>query len=634
MKKKIMVLATGWGAEILHKYVNGALKRLKEDGADLYCFLNYALINDVPETRDAELNIFELAKQEKFDGALLFGNGLDFPNLFENLTTYCNENNIPVASCGKRNDNVYFVGSENYAGTKAMCNHLIEEHGVKKIVFMAGSRDNEDSNVRLRAISDSMREHGLTLGVDDVVYTNWNTSPASDYVTELVQQGKPFPDAICCANDSLAMMTCIACHNLGVAVPEQVKVTGFDYEYISQIFSPSISSVDQKFEEIGYASASLIMDLIAGKQCQKETLIPCQFRPTESCGCMASTDAEKTRKQLGAVKYLNEMNETSFDRKILRIERSLMYAQEADDLSRSFASLYSANHNYEGDTFFIMLEPTYYKTMSNHNIKHRTLGYSTEFELAYGMCNGEEVSPGNYSLREIEKLAEKKESRFFLFAPIHENENNYGFIIFCDDTVKIFEQSKMFRYVERLGMVLGKFHGNVSLKLLHRRLLEMTETDALTHVKNRTAYEAAESRINSLIKQKKINEFGIVICDVNNLKKVNDHLGHEAGDEYIINCCQFVCVHFKKSRVYRIGGDEFAVILENDDYKNRLEIMEHIREEMEKIAGSNVKDTEKTSVACGLSTYRSNSDISMADVFNRADARMYANKAEMKMQRV
>jgi len=56
-------------------------------------------------------------------------------------------------------------------------------------------------------------------------------------------------------------------------------------------------------------------------------------------------------------------------------------------------------------------------------------------------------------------------------------------------------------------------------------------------------------------------EFGVIGCDVNGLKKINDTLGHKAGDEYICAACKMLCEYFKHSPVFRIGGDEFVVIL-------------------------------------------------------------------------
>lgn len=69
--------------------------------------------------------------------------------------------------------------------------------------------------------------------------------------------------------------------------------------------------------------------------------------------------------------------------------------------------------------------------------------------------------------------------------------------------------------------------------------------------------------------------FAIVMFDVNDLKKINDTAGHQAGDQYLCEACKIICDIFKRSPVFRVGGDEFAVIAQNNDYTC---LEEHLRE--------------------------------------------------------
>ncbi len=122
----------------------------------------------------------------------------------------------------------------------------------------------------------------------------------------------------------------------------------------------------------------------------------------------------------------------------------------------------------------------------------------------------------------------------------------------------------------------------------------------------------------------------MAVFDVNNLKQINDNLGHEAGDEYIINCCKMICKFFKNSNLYRIGGDEFVVVMEFDDYEHKEEILDAMRNEMATIATKELPAHERISIASGLAIYDPDADFNISDVFQRADTAMYENKAEMK----
>ncbi len=126
-------------------------------------------------------------------------------------------------------------------------------------------------------------------------------------------------------------------------------------------------------------------------------------------------------------------------------------------------------------------------------------------------------------------------------------------------------------------------------------------------------------------------EFAVVLCDLNNLKYINDNFGHEQGDEYIVNSCRLICNVFKRSAVYRIGGDEFAIILVGDDYHARYSLLKKFSSQMSKLLKEDLPPCQKVSIASGLADFDPEQDTSVTSVLNRADRRMYANKQDMKM---
>ena len=147
--------------------------------------------------------------------------------------------------------------------------------------------------------------------------------------------------------------------------------------------------------------------------------------------------------------------------------------------------------------------------------------------------------------------------------------------------------------------------------------------DALTGVKNKHEYLEAEKQLNRRIAEHLHPEFAITIFDVNDLKKVNDTGGHQAGDKLIRDACKIICDIFKFSPVYRVGGDEFAVISQGNDYVS-------IEELVGKVANHNAEAlrTGGIVIACGMAKYEY--DASVAPVFERADHKMYENKTALK----
>jgi diguanylate cyclase (GGDEF)-like protein len=149
--------------------------------------------------------------------------------------------------------------------------------------------------------------------------------------------------------------------------------------------------------------------------------------------------------------------------------------------------------------------------------------------------------------------------------------------------------------------------------------------DGLTGVKSLHAYLAMEKELEEQLAAGTLTEFAIVVCDVNGLKKVNDTLGHKAGDELIRKACRMVCEIFDHSPVYRVGGDEFTVFLTGRDYEYRRWLMEELHDRsFEHIS------TKDVIVSGGMAEFIPGKDTQIGDVFKRADEAMYAEKAILK----
>lgn len=151
--------------------------------------------------------------------------------------------------------------------------------------------------------------------------------------------------------------------------------------------------------------------------------------------------------------------------------------------------------------------------------------------------------------------------------------------------------------------------------------MDMANKDALTKVKNKHAYSHAVAEMDEDITGHRSKEFAIAVLDINGLKNINDTRGHRVGDEYIKSCCRIICTTFKHSPVFRIGGDEFAVILTGEDYENRQTLSDSFKSIMQSNA-----QRELATLAIGIAAYDRNMDTSVATVFERADNAMYENK--------
>lgn len=131
------------------------------------------------------------------------------------------------------------------------------------------------------------------------------------------------------------------------------------------------------------------------------------------------------------------------------------------------------------------------------------------------------------------------------------------------------------------------------------RIIRLSYKDVITEAGNKNAYQEEINRMEKGIHYGNVN-FAVVVFDINNLKWVNDNLGHSYGDKLIKDGFRAIASNYKKRNIFRIGGDEFVAIIENMTNETYNKIFDDSR------------------------------DNSYMDVFNRADKEMYVNKQELK----
>ena len=164
---------------------------------------------------------------------------------------------------------------------------------------------------------------------------------------------------------------------------------------------------------------------------------------------------------------------------------------------------------------------------------------------------------------------------------------------------------------------------------------QLAYRDGLTGVGNRTAFQ---ERLEELEEEKKeLSGIAIVMFDVNDLKYVNDNLGHQRGDELIVGSANIIrnAMESEEGVVFRIGGDEFASILCGEDVAGRCEMaLSRFKQAMD---GHNAVKNQalRISIASGYAVYdKSQEDEKLMDVYQQADVCMYENKKRIKSEQI
>jgi len=632
MKKKVAVMANGWNSENLSNFMTGLYEAVDKESVDFFVFLSYATYGYTQAAKKLECLSYDLPILSDFDAILIFGPGLNFQDVIENIQKKADETGIPVISIGIKHPGHYYIGAGNYTGMKELANHMIEEHGVKDILYIGGSRENEESNIRFKAIRDAAEEHGIKLGKNSIAYSDWESGKAVNIIKERYKSADEFPDAFMCANDQLAIAVDQVMESHYGLEPGEVKITGFDHLDNSKIYYPSISTVDQRYSDIGRKAGKVFKDLMNGKEPDNEITVDCKFIEGESCGCSHKRNAVQARRKYIRQLQLDSNLSADKEGRLFYVERSISRAQSYTGMKADLRDLLYNHPATEGDVFYIMFSKIMERIGEQEESMLPQFVLDDEYDVIVGKKNNVPVKAEKVNRRTlIPDYDPEGENMIYLVSMLRYENLVCGYFVMGNKPEEI-KDKRYSNYQSRINRAFFTHIRNMQLNALNKRLADLMEQDALTHVKNRTAYNKYVRNFQNRVNEGEIKEYAVAYFDVNNLKVINDKYGHEAGDAYIRNSCKLICDTFKHSPVFRIGGDEFLSIIYNDDLKNKDLHIADMKKEMDYRASNPDKfsPAARVSVAMGVAIYDSSHDDDVMSVVNRADVLMYEEKFRMK----
>ena len=174
---------------------------------------------------------------------------------------------------------------------------------------------------------------------------------------------------------------------------------------------------------------------------------------------------------------------------------------------------------------------------------------------------------------------------------------------------------------DEIGMLATTFK-----KTLHS-LPEYLYKDALTGLRNYSAYRRIIAQLEDRMRTEQNLRYAVVECDINQLKQTNDSYGREAGDKMLVASAGQICRIYAHSPVFRIGDDEFVIILEHSDYEHKDALLRQLAAET--IHVSLVDKEHEVPLAYGMSEYQAD-DKNFMEVFKRADGEMIEYKRQLK----
>ncbi len=185
------------------------------------------------------------------------------------------------------------VRIDNAGGTRLLMEHLVVEHGFREIGIVRGPASAPDATVRWH----TAERVALQLGAQ--IVGSWvgdfSTSSGERAARRMTEGGAWPPRAIMCMNDQMAVGLLNVFAELGIAVPDDVAVTGFDDIIVARYAVPGLTTVRQPAEELGATAVDCLYDMATGlAPASREVVLPTELVVRASCGCPVSGARRQT----------------------------------------------------------------------------------------------------------------------------------------------------------------------------------------------------------------------------------------------------------------------------------------------------------------------------------------------------
>lgn len=636
-RKTIGVFLTGDDDQLQGEFLLGVKQEAQRKDCNIVCF--HSLINKATHGSDVKLadsviagesSVFFGFDYDQLDAVILMGDTFISGDIKDRIIETAAEKGLPIVDVDDTDDRCCCVRYDDTSGMEIVIRHVIEEHGCKKVNFISGFQGNRQSEERIEAYKKVLFENGIPIEEQRIGYGEFH-SKAKDVMKEMLESCG-LPEAVICANDAMALMVISYLTSLGYEIPRDCIVTGFDGIKEGQVYLPSLTTVKRAIFESGEKAVETALELIDGKNTEKNILMGPVLVKNQSCGCM-------------------EIEEHPFDKLYRLMDERMnnrnLFNANLIEMTRDFVndtdvwSIIDTVFRYAG--FFRVPEMTFFIC---DTVPELDAAVSAEEKLAEKKIYSDMLSARKWfegiteENRKIERVSGVDFIRnhvtdpdgpvFMGIIPLYYKERIIGFLT-LDHTQCIGEFPLLCTWLVNICSAIGNQCLKTEMELLIRKLDNMYVKDPLTNLYNRFGLhrEAAALLRQAIRDSRRVYAVGV---DLDELKKINDTYGHEAGDNAILQVSNAMRYASGSGEVLsRIGGDEYFVI----GYCDREEQAdEYIAGVHKFLSDYNHENQLPYQIGCSCGAYISDpNEDDLERIMRLADIEMYKVKAEKKARK-
>lgn len=628
------------GTRIFDQNALRFISELRNYGNKLgYYIITFSANTDSLDDTDdilGEYQLFELSKYLNFSSLIILAETIKNQTLIQQIKRIGKEKNIPVFSLDCEMEDCYNLKMNYSSGFEQIVRHVIEKHHARYINMLAGFQGNPFSEERIAIYKKVLEEYQIPFEEDRLGYGDFWDRPFRVVINKFLKENSPLPDAIICANDSMAITTCSVLKQNGYKVPDDIIVTGFDGIPQGRYHTPILATCDPDYHEsIEFIFNQIKLADTTGRISPCDCDINFSLIESQSCGCKPKVFHD--RNQIISTLYENIGDCTWHNLSMNQMVTSLLKINDFMEIAK--------------------ILPETVKMWSDHFhfvcIKSELLE-SNEAPESYGEMitllrghHGEFAEPGErFPVTDLlpdfqEFINNDENENVMVVRLLNSGKDVYGYVIEAFYELNDRSLQRCNEFAMFLSHSINSVIHNRQLQELNKNLTEayneisqLSLYDPLTNVNNRRGFYQELRAL--LSKKENLGKYLYILSiDMDKLKHINDTFGHAEGDFAIVTLAKSivkVCRNYDSSSICaRFGGDEFTCTILSDhlDAYHAETISQDLSDSIQQTPGVSNKPYP-IAASVGLSNCQLSADLDIESLIIAADKKMYLNKAARK----
>lgn len=569
-----------------------------------------------------EQSVFELIDYENTDVMILHDEKIKNKRVKNDIYERCLEKNIPLICFGNAPEGCYSVDFDYIEGFKSVIEHVVTEHKLTDIYYMSGQRNNEFAQTRENVFKSVMAEHGIPFDDKNIYYGDFWSMPAAAECEKIIASGH-IPQALICANDTMAIAACTTFMKHGYSVPEDIIITGFDGVEEIKFSHPKITSCGCNYQDISVKIAKAADMLTKGEEPPLRQFITPRLILSESCGC-------HFEEKFSSASYFTNLNNAfvRFKGEERILNTMSAKAQTCSDIfalskELTIQEIYDCVCLLKRDCIDRSVNPSSIRTSDPFG-EDMVVIFDTDYRDGFEPYEFKRSGV----IPHFDKNLEKKMP--LIFAAINSLNIPLGYICFHYNDYDSQNYNKIPQTINSLNVAIGGFRNMMYQRFLINQIEDMYKFDVLTGLYNRNGFMKLYQGIADRAAANK-EQLTAVLADLDGLKKINDNFSHIEGDNAISVAADALKSACRGAVCCRLGGDELIAVF------SHAECGERIKQTFTKYIddyNANSKKPYKVSASVGVFTGNACDFTNFDRLFRNADKLMYEEKTAKKQNRI